>query len=437
MIYDAIVAGGGPAGSTTAAFLRKRGRTVLVLERERFPRFHLGESMLPFSNDLFAELGVLEEIDRRYIHKPGARIIDEASGATFTYYFDTAIRDGRPYAYQVPRADFDQLLLDNARRLGAEVREEAEVREVAFLPDRVRVRVRPSPSPSEPGGEKRGDGGGEYTVEALMFVDATGRDALLATERNLKAQDELVTTNVACFTHFADCVRQPGSDEGNFTLVMFDGGWWWFIPFKGNVTSVGVVFEKSYTRERRGRTPEQLFEGAVAEQREIGKLLSGATRVRPIGTTGNWSYRAERFYGDRFLLAGDAAAFIDPLFSTGVLMALNCGKFAAEAIDDAIRDGDFAAPRFADYQRRALEGADIFKKLVHEFYAHDLRRLLVASAVNPTMCAIITSLLAGDVYQKALWHGVVREGFSKLVGAAGAPLRAHSSRQARATKLGI
>ena len=126
-MYDAVIAGGGPAGSTTASYLRMRNRNVLVLEREKFPRFHLGESMLPWSNDLFKELGLFEEIDRRYIHKPGARFLHEESGTSFTYYFDTAIERGRPYAYQVPRADFDKLLLDNARRLGAEVREQTKI----------------------------------------------------------------------------------------------------------------------------------------------------------------------------------------------------------------------------------------------------------------------------------------------------------------------
>ncbi len=417
-MYDAVIAGGGPAGSTTASYLRMRNRNVLVLEREKFPRFHLGESMLPWSNDLFKELGLFEEIDRRYIHKPGARFIHEESGTAFTYYFDCAIEPGRPYAYQVPRADFDKLLLDNARRLGAEVREETEVRRVKFHADRVEVTAR--------GPE------GEYTVEAPVFVDASGRDTLLATEYKLKDPDEEITTNVACFTHYENCVRQPGDDEGNFTLIMFDGGWWWFIPFKGNVTSIGVVFEKEYTMARRGKSPEELFEGAIAEQKEIKKILAGATRVRPIDTTGNWSYRSRQYYGDRFLLVGDAAAFIDPLFSTGVLMAMMGGKFAAEAIDEAHAAGDFRAERFAHYQGKAVAGADLFKKLVHEFYGENLRRLLLASGQNPTMCAVITSLLAGDVYKKAMWQGVVKRGFSSLIDMKDVPgRRVRSSRQAQ------
>lgn len=424
-MYDAIVAGGGPAGSSTAAFLRQRGRRVLLLEREQFPRFHLGESLLPFASDLFKELGVFEEIDGRYLHKPGARVVHEESGTAFTYYFDTAIRGGRPYAYQVPRADFDHLLLKNAERLGAEVREQTEVRDVVFHPDRVTVQAREAPSC----GRER-----TYTEEAAMFVDATGRDTLLATAQGLKVADELVSTNVAAFSHWEGCPRETGPDEGNFTLLMFDGGWWWVIPFKGTVTSIGVVFEKSYTLARKGMSPAELYEGAIAGQREIRKIIGDGRRVRPIETTGNWSYRSRRFYGDRFVLVGDAAAFIDPLFSTGVLMALQSARYAAQVIDEGLREGDLGAARLARYEEQALGGADLFRHLVREFYGEGLRELLLASSTNPTVCSIIASILAGDVYEKALWQTLVRPGFSRQAAAQGRGPRVANSRQTRATK---
>ena len=400
--FDAIIAGGGPAGSTTASYLRLKGRRPLILEREKFPRFHLGESMLPFSNDVFRELGVFEEIDRRYIHKPAARFIHEETGATFTYYFKSAIDGSREYSYQVPRADFDQLLLDNSRRLGAEVREETQVKKVRFLDDGVEV-------------DAVGPGGDAYTVRAPMFVDATGRDAFVANKEKLKTADDLITTNVACFTHYQNCKRQAGRDEGNFTLIMFDGGWWWFIPFRGDVTSIGVVFQKDYTLARKGMSPQELFEGAIKEQREIKRILDGATRVRPIDSAGNWSYRCKQYYGDRWVLVGDAAAFIDPLFSTGVLLALMSGKYAAEVIDGALAENDFRASRFADYEKRALGGADLFKNMVHEFYAENLRRMLVAGEQNTGMRAVITSMLAGDVYRPRVWHRMLRPGFSKMM----------------------
>jgi flavin-dependent dehydrogenase len=167
--------------------------------------------------------------------------------------------------------------------------------------------------------------------------------------------------------------------------------------------------------KRRGLTPQQLFDGAIAEQRAIKTLLEGATRVRPIDTTGNWSYRLKRYYGERTLITGDAAAFIDPVFSTGALMALTSGKYAAETIDEAITANDFGMERFAQYQEKAIAGADLFKRLVYEFYSENLRSLLTAHEQSDTVRAVITSMLAGDVYRPRIWHQMLRQGFSNIV----------------------
>jgi len=408
--YDVIVAGGGPAGSTTASFLRKYGRSVLLLEKALFPRFHIGESLLPCAGEIWDELGLRDEMHERFIVKPAARFIHNESGAEFTYCFSQAIRPDHPYAYEVPRDEFDHMLLRRSAELGTVVRYQHEVRDVELHPDGVRVEVLPSSGPS-------------YTARAEVFVDATGRDTLLGTRFGLKVTDELVTTNVACYTHFEECKRQAGRDEGNITIVLFDGGWWWFIPFKGKLTSVGCVLEKSFTRERRGMSAEEMFMAALAQTAAMQKLLEGARRVRPIHSTGNWSYRCTQFYGDRFLLVGDAAGFIDPLFSTGVLMAVHGGRFAAQAIHGALAAGDLSAERFAPYEQQAVAGADLFKRLVHEFYGESLRKLLVHSAAHEATCAVITSLLAGDVYRPAVWHSVLRKGFSREISATGLPPR--------------
>jgi flavin-dependent dehydrogenase len=408
--FDVIVAGGGPSGSSTATFLRQRGRSVLVVEREKFPRFHIGESMLPFANDIWKELGVFDKIDAEYIHKPGARFIHEESGAEFTYYFDTAIRPGRPYAYQVKRADFDKMLLDHARSLGAEVREETCVDDVDFAEDGVTVHA----------------GGARLTAQA--FVDATGRDALMCNRRQLKIPDGLITTNVAVHTMFKGVERPSGPDGGNIVIGLFDGGWWWVIPFKDLDTSVGMVLEKSFTKVNRGASPQEMMEGVLPHLKHLSRLLHGATRILPVGAQANWSYRSKQFYGDRMLLVGDAAAFVDPLFSTGVLLGVNGAKFAVEHLDRALTDGDFRAQRFASYQEQCIAGMDIFKQLVHEFYSEGLRKLLLASAVNPTMCSVITSMLAGDVYKPSLWHSVVKKGFSAFADGRALP-GVRSSRQ--------
>ena len=401
--FDVVVAGGGPAGSSTANFLRQRGRTVLVLEREEFPRFHIGESMLPFANDVWRELGVFDKLDAQYIHKPGAKFVHEESGAEFTYCFDQSIRPGNPYAYQVKRADFDKMLLDHAASLGAEVRQKTRVDDVAFAADGVTVHA-------------SGPDGAAYAVRAAVFVDATGRDALIAGRRQLKVVDGEITTNVAVHTMYREVDRSQGADDGNIIIGLFDGGWWWMIPFKDGDTSVGIVFEKSYTKANRGLAARELMEAAIEQLPHLKHYLRNATRTLDVGAQGNWSYRSSRFYGERLLLVGDSAAFVDPLFSTGVLFAVHGARFAAAHIDAALADGDFGAERFSPYQDECLRGMDLFKGLVHEFYSQNLRKVLLASAQNPTICAVITSLLAGDVYKPAMWHSVIkRHGFSQEV----------------------
>ena len=402
--YDVVIAGGGPAGSCTANFLRQRGRSVLVLEREKFPRFHIGESLLPFGNDIWRELGVFETMNETFIHKPGARFIHEESGAVFTYYFDNAIRPGRPYAFQVKRADFDKMLLDRARELGAEVREETLVKNVQFLSDGVIVTA-------------AGTDGVPYEVNAPLFIDATGRDAMMAGKQQLKVHDDVITTNVALHCMFSGIPREQGLDEGNIIIGLFEGGWYWMIPFKDGDTSVGFVLEKSYTKVSRGLSRQEMYDQVRSSLPNLSALMKDAKPLQEVGSQANWSYRSKQFYGDRMLLVGDAAAFVDPLFSTGVLLAANGARFAAEHADKALSDGDFSATRFASYQAACVAGMDIFKTLVQEFYSENLRRILMASAVNPTICSVIVSMLAGDVYKPSMWHSIVRKsGFSNIAG---------------------
>ena len=419
--FDVIVAGGGPAGSSTANFLRQRRRSVLVIERARFPRFHIGESMLPFSNDVWRELGVFEKMDKLYMRKPGATFIHEESGAEFTYYFDNAIRGGNPYAYQVKRADFDKMLLDHAASLGAVVREETAVEDVHFASDGVTVSAAAAD-------------GTRYQVRAPLFVDATGRDALIAGRRQLKVTDGVITTNVAVHSMYRDVDRSQGAAEGNIIIGLFDGGWWWMIPFNDGDTSVGMVFERSFTKANRGLSSEAMMDAAIDQLPHLKGYLRQARRILAVGAQGNWSYRSSQFYGERLLMVGDAAAFVDPLFSTGVLFAVHGARFAAAHLDAALTDGNFSAERFAPYQDECIKGMDIFKGLVHEFYSQNLRKVLLASAQNPTICAVITSLLAGDVYKPAMWQSVVKnQGFSNLTDAGKMPA-VRSSRQVRLDK---
>lgn len=236
----------------------------------------MGESLLPCGGEIRVKLGLIDETKRRYIHKPGARFICGETGREQTYDFKDAISPRFPSAFQVSRADFDRLLLRNAESLGVTVVERATVHDEAFHPFGADVEVT---FPHQPG----------YAVRSRFFVDATGRDTFLGTKLGLKIADPLVTTNVACFTHYDNAERQPGEDEGNITIVFFPGGWWRFIPFKGSMTSVGCTLQKEYTLPRRGPNPSELFEAALAETPVMQKFLASATRTRPVETTGNWS----------------------------------------------------------------------------------------------------------------------------------------------------
>lgn len=225
----------------------------------------------------------------------------------------------------------------------------------------------------------------------------------------------MILSNVAVHTMYAGVAHPPGPDHGNITIGLYDGGWYWVIPFLDGDTSVGLVFEKNFTRVQRGADAAAMMDGALAFLPHLRAQLGDARRILPVGAQGNWSYRAKQFYGDRLLLVGDAAAFVDPLFSTGVLFAVHGARFAAAHLDRALTDGDFRAERFAAYQDECVQGMDIFKNLVHEFYSQNLRSLLIGSACHPTICKVITSMLAGDVYKPSLWHSSLRRGFSSAL----------------------
>jgi len=233
--------------------------------------------------------------------------------------------------------------------------------------------------------------------------------------RQLKRHDDLITTNVALHCMYEGVPRTHGLEEGNIIIGLFDGGWYWVIPFKDGDTSLGFVLEKRYTKVSRGQSRQEMYDQVLAELPHLSKIMAPGKKIQEVGSQANWSYRCDKFYGDRLLMVGDAAAFVDPLFSTGVLLAINGARFAAEHADAALRDGDFSEQRFQSYQQSCVAGMDIFKSLVTEFYAENLRRILMASAVNPTICQVIVSMLAGDVYKPSMWHSIVKKaGFSNL-----------------------
>ena len=253
---EVVILGGGPAGSTLASRLAQRGRRALVLEREKFPRFHIGESLLPRSCEVFEKLGVTEKLEQRYIRKYGARFLCSETRRVNAYSFKEAF-DGRyDHAYQVPRGDFDHLLLQHAVELGAEVREEWEATEVLFEGDRaVGVKARPCPG---------GKPGEVVEIRAPIVVDATGRDTLLASRMRRKAAVARLD-KTAFFTHWTGAFREEGIHEGNIQIVIFEHGWFWFIPFKGDLSSVGVVCSTDWVKQRKkDETLDAFYDRTVA-----------------------------------------------------------------------------------------------------------------------------------------------------------------------------
>ncbi|HEV8440834.1 MAG TPA: tryptophan 7-halogenase, partial [Methylomirabilota bacterium] len=305
--YDVLVIGGGPGGATTATLLARSGLSVVVVEREVFPRFHVGESLLPANLPVLDRLGVLQRVRAHgFLTKYGASFHDQESGLEYTFYF----REGKPwpnYSFEVPRAEFDQILLDlAAQESRVTLLQPATVDDVRFDPDGITARVNAD--------------GAAREVRARFLVDASGRDAFLAS-RIGRRRPVPGLGKVALFAHFRGARRWPGREEGNIRIFIFEDGWFWWIPFAGEVTSVGCVLHARTVRGRDGSLPE-LFDDMIGRCRRVSEGLAGAERVTNVHTAANFSYRAEPAVGDRFLCVGDAVAFVDPIFSSGVYVAM-------------------------------------------------------------------------------------------------------------------
>ncbi|WP_437732310.1 NAD(P)/FAD-dependent oxidoreductase [Sorangium sp. So ce1335] len=402
--WDAIILGGGPGGSTLAASLARLGRRALVLERERFPRFHIGESLLPLSREVFERLGLDEKLDARFLRKYGARFLCSSTGRTRTYSFADAFEPRFEFAYQVQRDAFDELLLRHAAELGAEVRESWEAVEVVFEgPRAVGVRARPCARPGA---------GDVVELRAPVIVDATGRDTFLASRMRRKAQvAELDKT--ALFAHYEGVAREEGIQEGNIQVVIFDHGWFWFIPFRGGLTSVGAVVSSRWIRGRRkGESLDDLFDRTVAESGWAREFLASARRTRPVGALADFSYRIDQLAGDGWLFVGDSGGFLDPLFSTGAHLAVKGADLAATAIHRALEAGDTSRAAFAGYEAEIRYAVDLFLGVVQGFYKGHFRETLFEANQRPTMRKLITSMLAGDVFhseRRPQWASFLRQ----------------------------
>ncbi len=376
--HEVVVIGGGPSGSTLATLLARRGRRVLVLEKELFPRFHIGESMLPCSMPLFAELGVLPELERRFLPKHAAEFVTADGSLNRRYPFAKGLVKGPSSAFEVDRAELDQVLLDNAARAGAEVRQGAQVTAVDVKGALPRVSVR--------------DAEGTRELEAELLVDASGQQSLLAGRLGLREMD-VSLRNYSVFSHYEGAARYDGDREGDITIVLIPDGWWWVIPLRADRTSVGLV---APSRSLAGRKPDEaFFQEQIASTPYLVERLANARRVAPVRAMSDWSYSSRQLVGDRWLLLGDAAAFIDPVFSTGVYLGMSGAFRAAEIIARAFERQRFARSEFLEYERWVQRGVSVYRDFVHGFYRPEFVEVLLQPSDWMGLRAAVTSLLAG------------------------------------------
>ncbi len=380
--YDIAVAGGGPAGAAAATVLAQAGHSVLVLERERFPRFHIGESLIATVSECLETLGIAERVEAAgFPQKWGAMLSTHDGAAGRTVDFGASAEVRQPRTWQVERAVFDQMLLERAREVGAEVRESTRVEGCDFDADGATVRLL---------------AGGESTaVRVRAVVDASGRSGLLARQLGLRRPEPRLA-NAAIYAHYSGIPRPGGERPTDIRLISrADAGWFWLIPIDARLTSVGVVLPLALYRGLERGSPEAMLERAIAETPVMAELLSQATREWPVRVENDLSYTASAYAGDRWLLVGDAASFLDPVFSTGVQIALESGIEAAQALDLAFAAGDFSARRFRRFERRQRERFRMFRKFVLAFYKPWFRDLFFQPAAPPALFRAVVTVLAG------------------------------------------
>ncbi len=349
--FDVLVVGGGPAGSTVATLLARRGERVLLVEKDHHPRFHIGESLLPMNMPLFEELGVAEEIARIGIPKYGVEFISpwhpKPSHLEFAQGWDKRFAS----AYEVRRSEFDHVLLKHAAASGAEVIEGWRVNGVEF------------PAAGGVIARARDEDGTEREFRAKFLVDASGRDTLLANKFSTKVSNKRHHT-AAVFGHFTGARRLPGRAAGNISLFWFDHGWFWFIPLLDGTTSVGAVCDADFMKTRKTDVTT-FFRDVIAMAPALAERLSEAELMGPATATGNYSYKSRRISGPGYLMVGDAYGFIDPVFSSGVYIAMQGGFLAADAVSACLHKSPEEAARVVRQVRGRRESRDGAVLLVH------------------------------------------------------------------------
>ncbi|SEM39816.1 Dehydrogenase (flavoprotein) [Pseudoxanthomonas sp. GM95] len=378
---DVLIIGGGPAGSTAAILLARAGWQVTLLEKDHHPRFHIGESLLPMTMPLLEKLGVLDEMRAIGTLKLGADFPKDGGGYN-TFRFSKALGAKSDFALQVPRADFDRILFAKARSEGVDAHEGAAVTAVNFEGEQPVVQVR--------------QGGASHTLRPQWLLDASGRDAFLGSKLKLKRKNPQ-HQSAAVFSHYTGVARRPGEDAGNISIYRHPHGWMWLIPLPGDVMSVGAVCFPDYLKTRSGDLETFLLDTLKLND-EVTERMAGAVRCAPVHATGNYAYECTQMSGPCWLLLGDAYAFVDPMFSSGVFLAMHSAEKGAAMVDAALR-----APQQAPRLRRGLHrhldaGLDEFKWFIYRFTSPTMRLLFANPRDVLQVESAVVAMLAGDVF---------------------------------------
>jgi flavin-dependent dehydrogenase len=384
---DVLVIGGGPAGSTAAALLAQKGYRVTVIEKARHPRFHIGESLLPANLPLLEKLGVADEVRTIGMEKWGAEFVSPWHDHKQVFQFADAWDKSNPHAYQVQRAEFDEILIRNAERKGAHVIEGCRVSDVDFLPDEKGALV-----------QARYDDGAVQYWNARFVLDASGRDTFLGNKFNAKIRNEK-HNSTALYAHFSGAQRNEGKAEGNITIFWFEHGWFWFIPLANGKTSIGAVTWPYYLKTRKKPLSGFLMD-TIALCPQLAELLQGAEIVSPVEATGNYSYICNHTHGVNYLLLGDAYTFIDPVFSSGVMLAMNSAFVGAETVDSCLRRPAEAAAALQHFDRSMKVGPKLFSWFIYRVTNPTMRNMFMGPRNFLRIKEAVLSVLAGDVFGK-------------------------------------
>src|ERR1043166_9632928 len=401
--FDFAVAGGGPPGPSPAPSLRQRGHLVVLFERNLFPRFHIGESLLSTANEAFAALGITKRIEAAcFPEKWGARLYTH-DGRTGRYVDFTDVREvTRARTYQVCRQEFDRILLERGRELGVDVREETNVTACEFTRDAAILDVMSRVN------------GATKCVRVRALSDATGRGGLIARKFNLRTEEPQLA-NIAIYSHFTDVPRLQGERPDDIRLVArCDAGWFWLIPISKELTSVGVVLPKMLYRRLANDSAEVSLNQTISDTPIMADLMRQARREWPVRVEKDFSYSASTYAGNRWILAGDAGSFLDPVFSTGVSIAMESGIEAAAVLHRALLRNNFSAASFEGFSRRQRKRFETFRRFVVGFYTPQFRDVFFSPEPQKFIFRSVVTMLAGR-WNASLWIRFLNELFFGMV----------------------